>query len=186
MKTDAILKRLIMFMMVFAAVTVFSAALILEVYADVITRSQSAEPVYNVVPRMPWSLNKNQSGMHTFTFGHDLHPFRFDPIDISKMEFLEFDIYLQDPETVYQWKAGETEFEITSSGTCDLNEYAWSGYELWREAARNGLELREGWNHVKLNLPKNSPADLSKINYIRWYWAEDDENKKCPAAGSRI
>ena len=184
MKTYAILKRLIMFMMVFAAVTVFSAALILEVYADVIPRSQSAEPVYNVVPRMPWSLNKNQSGMHTFTFGHDLHPFRFDPIDISKMEFLEFDIYLQDPETVYQWKTGETEFEITSSGTCDLNEYAWSGYELWREAARNGLELREGWNHVKLNLPKNSPADLSKINYIRWYWAEDDENKKM--SGCRV
>ncbi len=170
--------------MVFTAIMVFSAALFMEVNANEETLVQSANPGYNVVPRIPWSLSKNQSGMYSFTFGYDLHSFRFDPIDVSKMEFLEFDVYLFDPDVVDRWKTGETEFEITSSGDSDISEYAWSGYALWKQAARNGLELREGWNHVKLNLPKNSPADLSKINYIRWYWNEDDENRKMP--GCRV
>ncbi len=133
--------------------------------------------VYNVIPRMEWTLNRNQSGRYAFTFGQGLHEFRFDPVDIGKMKYLEFDIYLPDPGVVNQWKTGDTEFEITSSGKCDISEYAWSGYSLWKQAADNGLELREGWNHVRLSLPKQSSADFSRINYIRWYWNEDGPNR---------
>ena len=136
------------------------------------------DSIYNVVPRMEWTLSKNQSGLHAFTFGEGIHEFCFSPVNIEWMQYLEFDIYLSDINVVTVWKSGDTEFEITSSGTCDISEYAWSGYDLWKEAVMNGLSLKPGWNHVRLNLPKNSKADLSHINYIRWYWNEEGENRQ--------
>ena len=145
---------------------------------------RAEEPVFNIVPCMMWTLNKNQSAMHAFTFGEGEHAFRFDPIDIREMEYLEFDVYISDTDVVHRWKTGETEFEITSSGTCDVQEYAWSGYDLWRQAAGNGLKLEAGWNHVRLNLPEDSAADFSGINYIRWYWNENGEGREMP--GCRV
>jgi hypothetical protein len=90
----------------------------------------SAETAGYVAPHMAWALSGNQSGEHSFTFGEGIHEFRFSPINIEKMKYLEFDIYLRDPDVVNHWKTGETELEITSSGTCDRFEYAWMGYEL--------------------------------------------------------
>ena len=184
MKTKAILKELLFFMILFAAIGVFSAARAAEAYADDGDGSLTGKAAYNVVSRMPWSLNEYQSGMYSFTFGEELHDFRFEPVSIRDMEYLEFDVYLPDAGVVQQWKTGETEFEITSSGTCDVQEYAWSGYDLWEQAAANGLQLRDGWNHIRLDLPKESEADFSGINYIRWYWNEPGADKKVP--GCRV
>ena len=177
MKAYTILKKILLTAVIFAA-AVLSTAKPLEVFAE------TEETLYNVVPRMPWAVSRNQSGMYNFTFGDYIHTFHFDPVNIEKMEYLEFDIYLPDAGVVEQWKTGETEFEITSSGTCDIKEYAWSGYDLWLEAARNGLKLADGWNHVRLNLPEESTAGFSRINYIRWYWNEAGSNRKLP--GCRV
>ncbi len=177
MKTDGIQPKIMVLAAVLAVIMVCLSVPATEAYADDRAGRPFAETVDNVVPRMVWALNERQSAPYSFTFGEDIHEFRFAPIDIRKMEYLEFDIYLPDIRVVDQWKTGETEFEITSSGTCDVDEYAWSGYDLWRQAAANGLQLSEGWNHVKLDLPKDSPADLSGINYIRWYWNEDGPDR---------
>ena len=146
-------------------------------------------PVYNAAPRIVWSLNEKRSANYAFTFGEGAQAFRFDPVDITKMEHLEFDIFLPDAAVVSRWKTGETEFEITSSGSYDIQEYAWSGYTLWQQAAGNGLKPVTGWNHVVLDLPKESAADFSKINYIRWYWNEDGADRKmegCRVANLRF
>ena len=178
MKITGIMKKLLTLMMLSAAIAVLSSARAADVHADDGDNGRSDKTVYNAVPRIPWSLSKDRSAMHAFRFGKDIHAFKFDPINIEKMEYLEFDIYLPDAEVVQQWKTGETEFEISSSGTSDIREFAWSGYDLWRQAAANGLQLRDGWNHVRLKLPKNSAADFSGINYIRWYWNEDSTDRK--------
>ncbi len=178
MKIIRILMKLLMLTMLFAAIAMLSGAPAAEVFADKGDDGQPKKTVYNAVPRIPWSLSKDRSAMHAFRFGEGIHAFRFDPINIEKMEYLEFDIYLSDAKVVQQWKTGETELEITSSGISDINEYAWSGYGLWSQAAANGLLLRDGWNHVRLKLPRSSAADFSKINYIRWYWNEADTNGK--------
>ncbi len=184
MKNTVIPIKSVILTILIAAAAIFSTAPTARVYADKGNEGQSDKTIYNVVPRIPWSASRNQSWMYSFTFGDNIHTFKFDPINIEKMEYLEFDIYIPDPEVVYKWKTGETEFEITSSGTCDVHEYAWSGFDLWKEAAANGLSLQEGWNHVKLKLPKNSAADFSRINYIRWYWNDTGSNRKMP--GCRV
>ncbi len=180
MRPNTILLKLTVFLMVLAPIALYSAVMAGEVFAVEGARDQSSETIYNVMPRIPWSVSKPQSAMYSFTFGEGFHTFHFDPVNIKNMAHLEFDIYLPDPDVVRHWKTGETEFEITSSGTCDKNEYAWSGFDLWEEAAANGLQLMEGWNHVILTLPKNSVADFSKINYIRWYWNETGSDRKMP------
>ncbi len=178
MKITGTRMKIMMLAMLLAVIAVFSAAPVAKVYAAQGNNAQTQKTVYNAVPRMPWALSKEQSAMHAFTFGKDVHVFKFDPISIEKMEYLEFDIYLSDAEAVRQWTTGETEFEISSSGTSDIMEFAWSGYDLWRQAAANGLHLTDGWNHVRLKLPRTSAADFSGINYIRWYWNEADTDGK--------
>ena len=153
------------------------ALMILLVSPGALKTVHADEAVYNVVPRITWSLGKDESAMYAFTFGDGIYAFRFDPVNAEAMEYLEFDVYIPDAAVIDRWKTGETEFEITSSGTCDINEYAWSGFDLWRQAAENGLRPAEGWNHVKLSLPEESAADLSKINYIRWYWNDDSQGR---------
>ena len=140
----------------------------------------SAGAVCSAMPRMEWALSERLSGLYAFTFGEGIHEFRFDPVNAANMQYLEFDVFLPDKKMVDLWKTGDTEFEITSSGTSDLSEYAWSGYDLWKEAAVNGLQLTSGWNHVRLNLPENCAADLSRINYIRWYWSESGPDRQMP------
>lgn len=158
----------------------FLLAVIAAGFLTPVTEAAASVAVWNVIPRFVWALGADQSGRYAFTFGEGVHEFRFDPVDVRKMSYLEFDIYLPDPDVIRKWRTGDTEFEITSSGACDRNEYAWSGYELWNEAARNGLKPAAGWNHVRLNLPEKSGADLSRINYIRWYWNADAAGRAVP------
>ena len=158
-------------------ITFVLAWMIILVFPGALKTVHADEAVYKVVPRITWSLSKDKSAMYVFTFGDGVYAFLFDPVNAEGREYLEFDVYIPDAEVIDRWKTGETEFEITSSGTCDINEYAWSGFDLWRQAAENGLRPAEGWNHVKLSLPGGSAADLSNINYIRWYWNDDSRGR---------
>ena len=47
------------------------------------------DSIYNVVPRMEWTLSKNQSGLHAFTFGEGIHEFCFSPVNIHTSNPLE-------------------------------------------------------------------------------------------------
>ena len=59
--------------------------------------------------------------------------------------------------------SGGGQIEITSSGTCDTDEYSWS---------IPGLSLSNGWNELNLkisNATRTGSPDLSAINFIRIY-----------------
>ena len=86
----------------------------------------------------------------------------FNSIDLSEFRrgYLHFYIYCSDIS-----KMGDVgQIEITSSGTCDVNEYNW-----------NVLQhvTKTGWNEVWLDLfgagTTGGAADLSQINYLRIY-----------------
>jgi len=186
MKIVATLEKLLAAAVMLAVVAAYSSAPFMEARADGETAGNRK---YHVMPCIAWSLNENRSALHAFTFGDGAQNFRFDPIDIRGMEHLEFDLYLPDARVVRRWTNGETELEITSSGISDVAEYAWSGYALWEQAARNGLALADGWNHVRLDLPGDCAADLSRINYIRWYWNEAGAERRlegCRVANLRF
>ena len=86
----------------------------------------------------------------------------FDSIDISEYSkgYLHFYVYCSDIS-----KLGDVgQIEITSSGTCDVNEYNW---------LLSQHVTQTGWNEVWLDLfaagTTGGAADLTKINYLRIY-----------------
>ena len=87
---------------------------------------------------------------------------KFGSIDISEFKngYLHFYLYCSDIA-----KMGDVgQIEITSSGTCDRNEYNWNITQY---------VTKTGWNEVWLDLSSagttGGAADLSKINYMRIY-----------------
>ena len=91
------------------------------------------------------------------TFGDD-----FTSVDISayKNGYLHFYIYCSDITKI----GTQGQIEITSSGTCDVNEYNW---------ATTQYITKTGWNDVWLDISSagvtGGEADLSAINYFRIY-----------------
>lgn len=87
---------------------------------------------------------------------------KFNAIDISafKNGYLHFYVYCNDISQM-----GDVgQIEITSSGTCDVNEYNWNVIPYITQT---------GWNEVWLDLfsagTTGGLADLSQINYMRIY-----------------
>ena len=85
-----------------------------------------------------------------------------DPIDLSAYAgtgYVRLYLYI---ESVANMSDTSGQFELTSSGTCDIEETSWN-------LAKNMLV--DGWNMLVLPLesPGENAADLSKINYIRVY-----------------
>lgn len=74
--------------------------------------------------------------------------------------YLQFSLYIDDVSRF----SGEGQFEITSSGSPDVNEYNWN---------TNGIPLVSGWNDVVLRLSgagtSGGAPDLSAINFFRFY-----------------
>ena len=139
--------------------------------------------VYSVVPDMIWATATKEDASATFVMGNSVNPFQFTPVDISKMKYLEFDIYLPSVDNLSNITVN-SQFEITSSGTCDVNEYSWS-------ANSNGIlqnqKLVEGWNHVKVILPSMPGVNRKAVNYIRWYWTSPLETiTGCKVANLRF
>ena len=86
----------------------------------------------------------------------------FSSVDISEYRqgYLHFYIYCSDISKI----GTEGQIEITSSGTCDVNEYNWMLMQY---------VTKTGWNDVWLDLSgagtTGGVADLTKINYLRIY-----------------
>ena len=115
----------------------------------------------NVRYRGFWTAGSTHTaGGFMFSYGEDK---KAEAIDISNMEFLEFDVYVSDIAAIADV---EFSFELTSGGTADKEESA-------RKFKGKDTGWVNGWNHVKWNLKEFSVAngtfDPSRWNYIRWY-----------------
>jgi hypothetical protein len=76
------------------------------------------------------------------------------------ISYLQFSLFVSD---VTKFSASEGQFEITSSGGPDTDEYSWS---------TGSVNLRNGWNNVTLRMSgagKSGNPDLSAINFFRYY-----------------
>jgi len=95
----------------------------------------------------------------------------FDPIDGSKFDSLEFELYVSDTK-LFDIAWGDTGLELTSSGKCDSQEISWN-----LEKIKNGISggPKTGWNHVVLHFKdassnkKDGEINLSAINYMRLF-----------------
>ena len=86
--------------------------------------------------------------------------------DISDYDTLEFDLWVSDPEFFNLPCQGQ--FELTSSGKCDTEEWAQTLQNF--AGAVEGGEPKQGWNHLVFSY-KDGAAGLntSALNYIRFY-----------------
>ena len=86
------------------------------------------------------------------------------PIDVSRMRYLTFWYYVDNPALLGAVDGTKGQVEISSSGTFDEQEQNW---------AVHSLHLQRGWNFVVLDLPGNhrgnAPIDLAKVNHFRIY-----------------
>jgi hypothetical protein len=74
--------------------------------------------------------------------------------------YLQFSLYVSD---VTKFNASGGQFEISSAGGGDVDEYNWG---------TQSVNLRNGWNNVTLRLSaagKMGTPNLSAINYFRYY-----------------
>ena len=89
------------------------------------------------------------------------------PVDATGTTYFEMDLYLENADLL---SLGRGQFELTSSGECDVEELAFDMGYLAR------MNLQEGWNHLRLPLSAGSlnsltdqQFDLSQVNYLRFY-----------------
>lgn len=76
------------------------------------------------------------------------------------ISYLQFSLYVSD---VTKFSASGGQFEITSSGGPDTDEFSWG---------TGSVNLRNGWNNVVLRLSgagKSGNPNLSAINFFRYY-----------------
>jgi hypothetical protein len=74
--------------------------------------------------------------------------------------YLQFSLFVSD---VTKFSASDGQFEITSSGNPDTDEFNWG---------TGSVNLRNGWNNVVLRLSaagKSGNPNLSAINFFRYY-----------------
>ena len=108
-------------------------------------------------------------GALTTVVGKDMiNATTFDPIDGSKYDTLEFEMYISDTK-LFDVAWGNTGLEITSSGACDQEEISWNLAQI-----KAGIEggPKEGWNHVVLyfkDAGTNGEIKLNAINYVRMF-----------------
>lgn len=139
---------------------------------DTITTGKNPEEnplenvIYNVAPDIVWATETIENASYTFIMGNSVNAFEFAPIDISEMKYLEFDLYVPSARDVSKITS-ESQFEITSSGTCDVEEFNWQG---GINGILKGQDISDGWNHVKIKLPKMTGVNVHSVDYIRWYW----------------
>lgn len=139
--------------------------------------------IYSVVPDMVWATSSKEDASATFVMGNSVNSFQFAPVDISNMKYMEFDLYIPSVTNLSKISSN-SQFEITSSGTCDLEEFNWSANS---GGILNGQTLVDGWNHIKVRLPSMPSVNRKAINYIRWYWtAPASTISGCKVAGLRF
>ena len=74
--------------------------------------------------------------------------------------YLQFSLFVSD---ITKFSTSDGQFEITSSGNPDTDEFSWG---------TGSVNLRNGWNNVVLRLSaagKSGNPDLAAINFFRYY-----------------
>ena len=87
----------------------------------------------------------------------------YEPMNVTGATCVEMDVYVSDLDAFRHSKYA-IQFEITSSGTCDHQEYSWS---------LDDYVFQEGWNHIRLPMAAATTCDgtpnLGAINYFRFH-----------------
>ncbi len=87
----------------------------------------------------------------------------YEPMNATGATHVEMDVYVSDL-SAFEHCRYAIQFEITSSGTCDHQEYCWS---------LDKYVLHEGWNHIRLPIAAASTCDgapnMAAINYLRFH-----------------
>ncbi len=103
----------------------------------------------------------------------------FDPVDASRMDTLEFDMYVSDVSIFDRFAQGgmDTGLEITSSGKEDAEEIAWHLAEI--RDLNEGEPVKEGWNHIILPLSSGATTgeiNLAAVNFMRIFMVNETED----------
>ena len=88
-------------------------------------------------------------------------------IDASKMDTLEFWLYVSDREALGAVQFADNSMELTSAGRCDVEETNWRLSEILAQCTKNG------WNEIRLPLDMNkgdTSTDWTRLNFMRWYF----------------
>ena len=90
------------------------------------------------------------------------------PVDGSKYDTLEFELYISDPK-LFDAAFADTGLELTSAGKEDNEEIAWKLANI-----KAGIEggPKAGWNHVVLyfkDAGKTGEINLTAINFMRFF-----------------
>ena len=90
-----------------------------------------------------------------------------EPYNLDEADYLYIRYYIEDPEAY----ANAGQIEITSSGTCDAQEYNWD---------LGTMDMEAGWNEWQVDIfsgrETGGMPDFEKINYFRIYFFTDGEN----------
>jgi len=90
-----------------------------------------------------------------------------EPYNLDEADYLYIRYYIEDPEAY----ANNGQIEITSSGTCDAQEYNWD---------LGTMDMEPGWNEWQVDIfsgrETGGMPDFEKINYFRIYFFTDGEN----------
>ncbi|MBR6410033.1 MAG: hypothetical protein IKS35_01440 [Clostridia bacterium] len=128
------------------------------------TDPSSGPVIYNIIPDCSWGNDTRTTAEGEYMLGDGVYQVTFKAIDVSGMKYLELDLYVPDATNIKKL-TGNTQFEITSSGIYDKEEYNWTAGSFF-----NGVNIVNGWNHIKKNLPKSSDCNMTRVNFMRWYW----------------
>ncbi len=107
----------------------------------------------------------------TFTSGLSIGQVKFDAIDATGMDTLEFDLYLSDVALLEVMATLGGELEVTSGATCDVEEIAIDVKDLAAKLIEDGAV--EGWNHVSVRIAdmktRGGDFDIAAVDFIRLY-----------------
>lgn len=131
---------------------------------------------YAAAPVLDTAVKKQGSGSlrYTVTLPEEVHlvsqKVYATPINAKGAAYVEMDVYLSDVNVLKNCGYA-IQFEITSSGTCDHQEYSWS---------LDKYITKSGWTHIRLpmdaagacigtNPELAGSLDLSRVNYFRFH-----------------
>ncbi|MBR5798037.1 MAG: hypothetical protein IKY29_03690 [Clostridia bacterium] len=87
----------------------------------------------------------------------------YEPINATGLTYVEMDIFISDVN-VFKNSKYAIQFEITSSGTCDHQEYSWS---------LDDYVTKNGWTHISMPVTDATNCDgvpnLAAVNYLRFH-----------------
>ena len=131
---------------------------------------------YAAAPVLDTAVKKQGSGSLRYTVNlpqevHLVsHKLYAAPINVKGATHVEMDVYISDVNVLKNCGYA-IQFEVTSSGTCDQQEYSWS---------LDKYVSKSGWTHVRMpieaaticigsNPELAGQPDLSRVNYFRFH-----------------